>query len=101
MRWVLFLFLERGLAGESSLGIGEARSRNSLVISQSRPSIDQDDDVKAALEKTEGDTCPRCSMKNLDVYYEEGSGLRLGARCSECGLKGFYVNGKLQMLAVA
>jgi DNA-directed RNA polymerase subunit RPC12/RpoP len=51
------------------------------------------------MDKTEGDTCPRCGQKTLDVYYEEGSDLQLGARCEECGLKGFYVSGKLVPLA--
>lgn len=51
------------------------------------------------MDKTEGDTCPRCGQKTLDVYYEEGSDLQLGARCEVCGLKGFFMNGKLVQLA--
>ena len=51
------------------------------------------------MEKIEGHTCPRCGQETLDVYYEEGSDLQLGARCKECGLKGFFMNGKLMPLA--
>jgi DNA-directed RNA polymerase subunit RPC12/RpoP len=51
------------------------------------------------MDKIEGDICPRCGQRTLDVYYEEGSDLQLGARCEECGLKGFYVSGKLVPLA--
>jgi len=47
------------------------------------------------MDKVEGDLCPRCGQKTLDVYYEEGSDLQLGVHCEECGLKGFFVNGKL------
>jgi hypothetical protein len=38
-------------------------------------------------------------MKSLNIYYEEASDLQLGARCDECGLKGFFMNGKLVPLA--
>ncbi len=51
------------------------------------------------MDKTEGHQCPRCGQKTLDIYYEEGSDLQLGARCEVCGLKGFYVSGKLVPLA--
>jgi len=51
------------------------------------------------LDKIEGGTCPRCGQKSLDVYYEEGSDLQLGAHCGVCGLKGFFMNGKLVQLA--
>jgi DNA-directed RNA polymerase subunit RPC12/RpoP len=51
------------------------------------------------MDKTEGHLCPRCGMKTLNIYYEEGSDLQLGARCDECGLKGFFMNGKLVPLA--
>jgi DNA-directed RNA polymerase subunit RPC12/RpoP len=51
------------------------------------------------MEKIEGHLCPRCGQETLDVYYEEGSDLQLGARCGECGLKGFFMNGKLVPLA--
>lgn len=51
------------------------------------------------MDKIEGDVCPRCGQKSLDVYYEEGSDLQLGAHCEVCGLKGFFMNGKLVPLA--
>jgi len=51
------------------------------------------------MEKVEGDLCPRCGQRSLDVYYEDGSDLQLGAHCEECGLKGFFMNGKLIPLA--
>jgi DNA-directed RNA polymerase subunit RPC12/RpoP len=51
------------------------------------------------MDKVEGHVCPRCGQRTLDVYYEEGSDLQLGARCEECGLKGFFTNGKLVQLA--
>jgi DNA-directed RNA polymerase subunit RPC12/RpoP len=51
------------------------------------------------MDKTEGNPCPRCGLKALSIYYEEGSDLQLGARCDECGLKGFFMNGKLVPLA--
>ena len=51
------------------------------------------------MDKVAGDLCPRCGQRSLDVYYEEGSDLQLGAHCEECGLKGFFMNGKLVPLA--
>jgi hypothetical protein len=51
------------------------------------------------MDKTEGNLCPRCGLKTLSIYYEEGSDLQLGAHCDECGLKGFFMNGKLVPLA--
>jgi len=47
------------------------------------------------MEKIEGHLCPRCGQESMDIYYEEGSDLQLGARCGECGLKGYYMSGKL------
>jgi DNA-directed RNA polymerase subunit RPC12/RpoP len=52
------------------------------------------------MEKIEGHLCPRCGQKTLNIYYEEGSDLQLGAHCDECGLKGFFMNGKLVPLAM-
>ena len=43
--------------------------------------------------------CPNCGRPTLSVYYEENTDLQLGAVCSYCGLKGFYMNGKLLQLA--
>jgi len=53
------------------------------------------------MDKTSGHICPRCGVEALNIYYEEGSDLQLGAKCDECGLKGFFMNGKLVELATA
>jgi len=53
------------------------------------------------VDKTTGDMCPRCGSASLNVYYEEDADVQLGARCDECGLKGFFMNGKLVQLATA
>ena len=54
---------------------------------------------RLGMDKTTGNTCPRCGLQTLNIYYEEGSDLQLGAHCDECGLKGFFMNGKLVPLA--
>jgi len=51
------------------------------------------------MDKTVGNRCARCGFESLNIYYEEGSDLQLGASCEECGFKGFFVNGKLIPLA--
>jgi hypothetical protein len=51
------------------------------------------------MEKETGLLCPRCGLEALNVYYEEGVDMELGAICSGCGLKGFFMNGKLVQLA--
>jgi ribosomal protein L37E len=53
------------------------------------------------LEKSSGNTCPRCGAKALNIFYEDGADLQLGATCDQCGLKGFFVSGKLVQLATA
>ncbi len=53
------------------------------------------------MEKETGLLCPRCGETSLNVYYEEGSDLQLGANCDSCGLKGFFMNGRLIQLATA
>ncbi len=53
------------------------------------------------MDKTTGHMCPRCSTMSLNVYYEEYSDTELGARCEDCGLKGFYMNGELVPLVTA
>ncbi len=53
------------------------------------------------MEKETGFPCPRCGQETLNVYYEDGADLQLGATCDDCGLKGFFVNGKLVPLATA
>jgi ribosomal protein L37E len=51
------------------------------------------------MEKETGLVCPRCGQESLNVYYEEGSDLQLGATCNSCNLKGFFMNGELIQLA--
>ncbi len=53
------------------------------------------------LDKTTGDVCPRCGLQTLTIYYEDEADLQLGARCEECGLKGFFMNGKLVQIVNA
>ncbi|MGA2628313.1 MAG: hypothetical protein ABSF63_14775 [Candidatus Bathyarchaeia archaeon] len=47
------------------------------------------------MDKDAGNLCPRCGNRSLDIYSEEGADIQHGACCEECGLKGFFVNGKL------
>jgi DNA-directed RNA polymerase subunit RPC12/RpoP len=51
------------------------------------------------MEKETGLLCPRCGLETLNVYYEEGGDMELGAICSDCGLKAFFMNGTLVQLA--
>ncbi|MGA2972019.1 MAG: hypothetical protein ABSE39_05270 [Candidatus Bathyarchaeia archaeon] len=51
------------------------------------------------MEKEIGHPCPRCGLNSLSVYYEDGADLQLGASCDGCGLKGFFMNGRLVQLA--
>jgi len=51
------------------------------------------------MEKSSGNLCPRCFRDSLNVYYEEDSGFRLGAACQSCGLKGYFSEGKLMVMA--
>lgn len=53
------------------------------------------------LDKTTGNICPRCGLQTLNIYYEDETDLQLGARCEECGLKGFFMNGKLVQIVEA
>jgi len=53
------------------------------------------------MEKTTGNSCPRCGLGTLNIYYDDGSDLQLGAVCDSCGLRGFFANGKLVHLALA
>jgi DNA-directed RNA polymerase subunit RPC12/RpoP len=54
-----------------------------------------------SLYKLAGGLCPRCHLRTLATYYEEETDLELGARCEECGLKGFFTRGKLIQVATA
>lgn len=53
------------------------------------------------LEKSSGNACPRCGANALNIFYEDGVDLELGATCDECGLRALFVNGKLVQLATA
>ena len=51
------------------------------------------------MEKTSGNACPRCGANTLNIFYEDGVDLELGATCDDCGFRGLFVNGKLLQLA--
>jgi DNA-directed RNA polymerase subunit RPC12/RpoP len=53
------------------------------------------------MEKTTGNACPRCGSQTLNIYYDDGADLELGALCDSCGLKGFFSGGKLVPLVLA
>jgi len=53
------------------------------------------------MEKTTGNSCPRCGLGTLNIYYDDGSDSQLGAVCDSCRLRGFFTNGKLVQLALA
>jgi uncharacterized protein (DUF983 family) len=53
------------------------------------------------MEKTTGNSCPRCGQGTLNIYYDDDADLQLGALCDSCGLKGFFTGGKLIPLALA
>ena len=53
------------------------------------------------MEKSSGNACPKCGADSLNIFYEDGVDLELGATCDECGLKGVFVNNKLVQLATA
>jgi Zn ribbon nucleic-acid-binding protein len=53
------------------------------------------------MEKIAGNLCPRCGFQSLNIYYEDGVDLQLGASCDNCSLKGFFMSGKLVPLATA
>jgi DNA-directed RNA polymerase subunit RPC12/RpoP len=53
------------------------------------------------MDKTTGHLCPRCGLEVFNIYYEEEADLELGASCDGCGLRGFFVRGKLVELTPA
>jgi len=53
------------------------------------------------MEKTTGNSCPRCGLETLNIYYDDGADSQLGAACDTCGLRGFFANGELVQLALA
>jgi hypothetical protein len=50
------------------------------------------------MEKSSGNRCPRCLRDSLNIYYEEESGLRLGAVCKVCGLRGYFSEDRLAVM---
>jgi hypothetical protein len=50
------------------------------------------------MEKRSGNRCPRCLRDSLNIYYEEESGLRLGAVCGVCGLRGYFSDDRLAVM---
>jgi hypothetical protein len=50
------------------------------------------------MEKSSGNRCPRSLKDSINVYYEEESGLRLGAVCGVCGLKGYFSDDRLAVM---
>jgi len=53
------------------------------------------------MDEIGGDPCPRCGLRTFTIYYEDDTDLQIGAHCEECGLKGFFMNGKLVQVATA
>ncbi|HKM50754.1 MAG TPA: hypothetical protein VJZ75_06220 [Candidatus Bathyarchaeia archaeon] len=53
------------------------------------------------MEKTTGNSCPRCGLATLNIYYDDGADLQLGAVCDSCGLRGVFTNDKLVPLLLA
>jgi len=51
------------------------------------------------LEKEIGSECPRCGLLSLNVYYDDDSDSAIGAKCENCGLKGFFMKEELVPLA--
>jgi hypothetical protein len=55
--------------------------------------------IRVLMEKSSGNHCPKCLRDSLNVYYDEESGFRLGAVCQLCGLKGYFTEGRLMVMA--
>jgi uncharacterized protein (DUF983 family) len=58
-------------------------------------------DMMIEMDKTIGNSCPRCGLGTLNIYYDDGADLQLGAVCDSCGFRGLFTNGKLVQLAFA
>jgi predicted nucleic-acid-binding Zn-ribbon protein len=43
------------------------------------------------VEKEVGDECPKCGLLSLNLYYDDGSDSPLGAKCDNCGFRGFFM----------
>jgi len=53
------------------------------------------------MEKSTGNSCPKCGTRSLNIYYEDGCDIQLGAMCEACGLKGFFMSNSLVPVALA
>jgi len=53
------------------------------------------------MEKSTGNSCPKCGTRTLNIYYEDGCDVQLGAMCETCGLKGFFMSNSLVPVALA
>jgi hypothetical protein len=51
------------------------------------------------LEKETGSECPGCGLLSLDVYYEDDCDSPIGAKCENCGFRGFFMKEELVPLA--
>lgn len=64
-----------------------------------KPQVNMDRLIE--MEKTTGNSCPRCGLETLNIYYDDGADLQLGAVCDSCGLRGVFTNDKLVPLLLA
>jgi len=53
------------------------------------------------MEKSTGNSCPKCGTRSLNIYYEDGCDIQLGAMCEACGLKGFFMSNALVPVPLA
>jgi len=53
------------------------------------------------MEKSTGNSCPKCGARSLNIYYEDGCDIQLGAMCEACGLKGFFMSNALVPVPLA
>jgi len=51
------------------------------------------------MEKEIGAECPKCGLLSLNLYYDDECDSPLGAKCDNCGFKGFYMMQDLVPLA--
>jgi len=53
------------------------------------------------MEKIAGNSCPKCGSRSLNIYYEDGCDIQLGAMCEACGLKGYFMSNSLVPVPLA
>ena len=51
------------------------------------------------MEKEIGAECPKCGLLSLNLYYDDYGDSPLGAKCDNCGFRGFYMKEDLVPLA--